>query len=209
MKSPRYSAAALATTMKYCVGAILVCVLLIGFVRARRSAAEQRNALAAQHIQVARERLEHANQYRALVEKYLGPYNRLVREGSLRRFDRAAAGDWFEAAIKGQQDGAVDSYSIGKDAPFAGTEGAELTAFRIISHPLEFAATVPDEDEFAALMTSIASQVPGTTSLEACSLALDRKTGRVEPLAVRCSLVWYEFAPNDGALAVNTAGNQP
>jgi hypothetical protein len=209
MKYPRYSAVALATTLKYCLAAIIVCILLIGLVRARRSAAEHGNDLAAQHIQAARQRLDHANQYRALVEKYLGPYNRLVREGSLRRFDRAVAGDWFEAAIKGVHDGAVDSYSIGKDAPFAGTEGAELTAFRIISHPLDFSATVPDEDEFAALMTSIESQVPGTTAQEACSLALDRKTGRTEPLAVRCSLVWYEFAPNDTALAANTAGNQP
>jgi hypothetical protein len=209
MKSSRYSAAALAATLKCCVAALIVCILLIGLMRARRSAAEQRNELASQHIQIARAHLDRANERRALVEQYLGPYNRLVQEGSMQRFDRAAAGDWFEAAVRGPVGRSVDGYVIGKDAPYAGDENAGLTAFRIISHPLEFTATVDDEDEFAAIMKSIETRLPGTTAEEACSLTHDHESGRNEPLAARCKVIWYEFAPNDTVLSANAQGAPP
>jgi hypothetical protein len=209
-QSSRYTAAALATTIKYCVAALIVCILLIGIMRARRSVAEHRDELAAQHIRMARASLDRANERRALTEKYLAPYNRLVREGSTQRFDRAAAGDWFEAAIRGPEDDAVDGYMIGKDVPYVGTENAELTAFRIISHPLEFTAKVDDEDEFVDLMKSIATRLPGTSAAEACSLSRDRESGlSIEPLAVRCSVVWYEFAPADAALSANAPEPKP
>lgn len=210
MKTSRYTAAALAATIRYCVVALIVCMLLIGFVRARRSAAEHRDDLAAQHIRMARAHVDSANERRALTQRYLGPYQRLVREGSLQRFNRAAAGDWFEAAIRGPASSAVDGYAIGKDIPYAGTESAELTAFRIISHPLEFTAKVDDEDEFVALMKSIETRLPGTSAAEACSLSRDRDSGlKLEPLAVRCNVVWYEFAPSDAALGANAPGTQP
>jgi hypothetical protein len=209
-RSSRYTAAALAATIKYCVAALIVCILLIGIMRARLGAAEHRDALAAQHIRSAREHLDRTNERRALTEKYLAPYNRLVREGSMQRFDRAAAGDWFEAAIRGPQDGAVDGYVIGKDVPYTGAENAELTAFRIISHPLEFTAKVDDEDEFIELMKSIEARLPGTSAAEACSLSRDRESGlSVEPLAVRCSVVWYEFAPINPALSANALEPKP
>jgi hypothetical protein len=209
-QSSRNTAAALAATFKYCVAALIVCVVLIGIMRARRSVAEHRDELAAQHIRVARASLDRANERRALTEKYLAPYNRLVQEGSMQRFDRAAAGDWFEAAIRGPEEDAVDAYMIGKDVPYAGAESAELTAFRIISHPLEFTAKVDDEDEFVALMKSIETRLPGTSAAEACSLSRDRESGlSVEPLAVRCSVVWYEFAPADAALSANAPEPQP
>jgi hypothetical protein len=209
-KSSRYTAAALGATIKYCVAGLIVCVLLIGIMRARRSAAEHRDDLAAQHIRIARAHVDRANERRALTEKYLAPYNRLVREGSMQRFDRAAAGDWFEAAIRGPQDLAVDGYAIGKDVPYTGAENAELSAFRIISHPLEFTAQVDDEDEFVELMKSIETRLPGTSAAEACSLSRDRESGlRIEPLAVRCNVVWYEFAPADAALSANAQRSQP
>jgi hypothetical protein len=209
MKSSRYSAAALAATLKCCVAALIVCILLIGLMRARRSAAEQRNELAAQHIQIARAHLDRANERRALVEQYLGPYNRLLQEGSMQRFDRAAAADWFEAAVRGPVGQGVDGYVIGKDAHYAGDENAGLTAFRITSHPLEFTAMVEDEDEFAAVMKAIETRLPGTTAEEACSLTHDRESGRNEPLAVRCKVIWYEFAPNDTVLGANALGTPP
>lgn len=210
MKSSRYTAAALAATVKYCVAALIVCVLLIGLMRARLNAAQQRDDLAAQRIRTARAHLDTANARRALMERYLGAYQRLVREGSMQPFDRAAAGDWFEAAIGGPATLAIDGYVIGKDVPYAGAENAELTAFRIISHPLEFSATVDDEDEFVEVMTSIEVRLPGTSAAEACSLSRDRASGSsIEPLAVRCNVVWYEFAPNDSALSANALGSQP
>lgn len=209
-QSSRNTAAALAATIKYCVAVLIVCILLIGIMRARRSVAEHRDELAAQHIRSARDSLDRANERRALTQKYLAPYNRLVQEGTMQRFDRAAAGDWFEAAIRGPEDGAVDGYMIGKDVPYAGTESAELTAFRIISHPLEFTAKVDDEDEFVALMKSIEARLPGTSAAEACSLSRDRESGlSVEPLAVRCSVVWYEFAPAGAAVSANAQEPTP
>jgi hypothetical protein len=208
MKSPRYSSAALTTTIKCCVAAIFACALLVGFMRTRLTAAEQRNELAAQHIRTGRAHLESVNERRMLIGQYLSAYDRLVHEGALQRFYRAAAGDWFEAAVSGLRVASVDSYVIGKDAPFAGAEAGELTAFRIVSHPLEFTATVANEDEFAELMRSVETKMPGTTAEEACSMTRERDTGQVEPLAVHCTVVWYEFAPPaDAALAVNTAGS--
>jgi hypothetical protein len=209
-KSSRNTAAALAATIKYCVAALIVCILLIGIMRARRSAAEHRNDLAAQHIRIARANVDRANERRALTEKYLAPYNRLVREGSMQRFDRAAAGDWFETAVRGPEDGAVDGYMIGKDVPYLGEENAALTAFRIISHPLEFTAKVDDEDEFVDLMKSIETRLPGTSAAEACSLSRDRESGlRMAPLAVRCNVIWYEFARADAALSANAQEPKP
>jgi hypothetical protein len=206
----RNTAAAFATTIKYCVAALLVCILLIGVMRTRRSAAEHRDELAAQHIRMARANLDRANERRALTEKYLAPYKLMVHEGSMQPFDRAAAGDWFEAAIRGPKDGAVDGYMIGKDVSYAGVENAELTAFRVISHPLEFTAKVDDEDEFVELMKSIETRLPGTSAAEACSLSRERESGlRTEPLAVRCNVVWYEFAPPDAALSANAPEPKP
>ena len=208
MTSSRYSSAALSATIKSCVAVIFACALLVGFMRTRLTAAEQRNELAAQHIRAARAHLDSVNERRMLIGQYLGAYDRLVREGSLQRFDRAAAGDWFETAVSRLRVATVDSYVIGKDAPFTGAEAGELTALRIVSHPLEFTATVGNEDEFAELMRSIETHVPGTTAEEACSMTRQRDTGNVEPLAVRCTVVWYEFAqPIDAALAVNAAGS--
>jgi hypothetical protein len=209
-QSTPYSAAGLAATIKYCVVAVIICILLIGIMRARRSAAEHRDELTAQHIRIARAHVDRASERRALTEKYLGPYSRLVREGTMQRFDRAAAGDWFETAIRGPEEGAVDGYVIGKDVPYAGAENAELIAFRIISHPLEFTAAVDDEDEFIDLMKSIETRLPGTSAAEACSLSRDRESAlSMQPLAVRCSVVWYEFAPADAALIANAQGAQP
>jgi hypothetical protein len=207
MKASRYSSAALSMTIKGCVAAIVICVLLVGFMHSRRAASEQRSETAAQHIVIARAQLSRANERQALVEKYLGPYDRLVREGSMQRFDRAAAGDWFEAAIRGPGAAAVDSYLIGKDTPFSGAESAELTAFQIISHPLEFTAKVNNEDDFVELMRMIETRVPGTTAEEACSLTRGLASDSMEPLAVRCALVWYEFMPHGAALEVSTAQN--
>lgn len=210
IKDSRYSAAALAATIRYCALVLVISALLIGFTRARLHVAEHRNDLAAQLIRMARAHVDQANERRALTEKYLVAYKRLIQEGSMQRFDRAAAGDWFEAAIRGPQDGSVDGYVIGKDVNYAGAENAELTAFRIISHPLEFTAKVDDEDEFVELMKSIETRLPGTSAAEACSLSRDRESGlRIEPLAARCSVVWYEFAPADAALSANVPGAQP
>ena len=205
MKASRYSAAALSLTIKSCLAAIVMCALLVGFMHTRRAGAEHRYELAAQHIVIARAHLGRANERRALIEQYLGPYDRLVREGSMQRFDRAAAGDWFEAAIRGTGSGAVDSYLISKDAPFAGTESAEMTAFQVIAHPLEFTAKVADEDEFVDLMMTIETRLPGTTAEEACSLTREPASDSLEPLAVRCALVWYEFALREAVLEASTA----
>lgn len=207
MKASRYSSAALGTTLKGCGAAIVMCVLLVGFTNTRRVASERRSDLAAQHIVTAKAHLSRANERRALIERYLGPYDRLVHEGSMQRFDRAAAGDWFESALRGPGAGAVDSYLIGKDAPFAGTENADLTAFQTIAHPLEFTAKVADEDDFVQLMRSIETRVPGTTAEEACSLTREIASDGAAPLAVRCELVWYEFAPHDAVLEASTAQN--
>lgn len=206
-QSSRNTAAALAATLKYCVVALLVCILLIGIMRTRRSAAEHRDALAAQQIRIARTNLERANLRRALTEKYLVAYNRMVHEGAMQRFDRAAAGDWFEAAIRGAPDGLVDGYTITKDVPYAGAENAGLTAFRIVTHPLEFTAKVDDENEFVDLMRSIETRLPGTSAAESCSLSRERESGlSAEPLAVRCNVIWYEFAPSGATLSANAAG---
>jgi hypothetical protein len=208
--SSRNSARALTATIKYCLAGLIVCILFIGIMRARRNAAEHRDEVAAQHIRSARSNLDRVNERRVLTEKYLVPFNRLVREGSMQRFDRAAAGDWFEAAIRGAEDAGVEGYTIGKDSPYVGVENAELTAFRIVSHPLEFSAKVEDEDEFADLMRSIETKLPGTSAAESCSLSRDRESGlSKEPLAVRCNVVWYEFAPAEVALSANAEGTQP
>jgi hypothetical protein len=210
IKNSHYSAAALAATIRYCAVVLAVCALLIGFTRARLHLAEQRNDLAAQLIRMARAHVNRANERLELTEKYLIAYERLIQEGSMQRFDRAAAGDWFEAAIRGPQEGAVDGYVIGKDVPYAGVETAALTAFRVVSHPLEFTAKVADEDEFVELMKSIETRLPGTSAAEACSLGRDRESGlRIAPLAARCSVVWYEFTPADAALSANVPGGQP
>jgi hypothetical protein len=174
----------------------------------RRAAAEHRNELAEQRTQIARARLDRANENRTLIDTYRDRYDRLVSEGLLVRFDRAVAGDWFDAAIRTRRVGVIDDYVIGKDAPYAGPETAELTAFHVISHRLVFTATVADEDEFADLMNSIEKRVPGTTAQEACSLSRNRQSsGGAAPLAARCALIWYEFIPSNTDLAANAPGS--
>jgi hypothetical protein len=49
-------------------------------------------------------------------------------------------------------------------------------------------------------MRSIETHVPGTTAQEACSLTRAVASDSMQPLAVRCALVWYEFAPHDTVL---------
>jgi hypothetical protein len=101
----------------------------------------------------------------------------------------------------------IDSYAIGKDALFAGPEAAGLTAFRVVSHRIDFIATVADEDEFADLMASIETHLPGTTAQEACSAARNTLSRDVAAaLNLRCALVWYEFAPSNLELTANEAG---
>jgi hypothetical protein len=203
MKAPRYSKAALHRTLQCCAAAIVVCVLAAGFASARRTAAQHRNDLAAQAVRAARARLDRANEHRELIDKYADRYRQLVREGLLVRFDRAVASDWFEAAIDAGSGARIDSYVIGKDALYMGSAAAELTAFRVVSHRLEFNAAAADEDEFADLMRSIERRVPGTTAQEACSVTRDRDSNE---LASHCALVWYEFAPSNTELTADQAG---
>ena len=204
MRTPRYSKAALHRTLQCCAAAIVVCVLAVGLVSARRTAAQQRNERAAQRAQTAKSRLDTANQHRILIDKYRDRYQDLVREGLLVRFDRAVASDWFEAAISAKNGARIDGYVIGKDALYAGPGIAELSAFRVVSHRLEFNASAADEDEFADLMNSIQKRVPGTTAEEACSVTRDRQSsGDAEALALHCALVWYEFAPSNTELTAS------
>jgi hypothetical protein len=207
MRSPRYSKAALRRTLQFCAAATSLCVLAAGFAGTRRTAAEHRNELAAQLVRAARTRLDLANEHRALIDRYRDRYQQLVREGLLVRFDRAVAGDWFEAAINAGNNAHIDSYVVGKDAPYAGSGTAELSAFRVISHRLEFNATAADEDEFAGLMNSIEKRVPGTTAQEACSAVRERQpTGDADELSLHCALVWYEFAPSNTELTASESG---
>jgi hypothetical protein len=204
MKSPRYSKAALKTTLQLCAASMIVCALLVGFMSTRRAAAERRSQRADQEIQAARGRLEQATDHRALIDKYQDRYQQLVREGLKVRFDRAVAGDWFEAAIPTTAAGLVDNYVIGKDSPFTGPETADLTAFRVVSHRLDFTANVAHEDEFADLMTTIERRVPGITAEEACALTRNRESAvGAQPLTVRCALVWYEFTTGSAEPAAN------
>lgn len=203
MKAPRYSKAALHRTLQCCAAAIVVCVLAAGFASARRTAAQHRNDLAAQSVRAARARLDRANEHRELIGKYADRYRQLVREGLLVRFDRAVASDWFEAAINAGNGARIDSYVIGKDALYMGSAAAQLTAFRVVSHRLDFNAAAADEDEFADLMRSIEKRVPGTTAQEACSVTRDRDSNE---LALHCALVWYEFAPSNTELAADQSG---
>jgi len=56
-------------------------------------------------------------------------------------------------------------------------------------------------------MKSIEARLPGTSAAEACSLSRDRESGlKIEPLALRCNVVWYEFAPPDAALSAKAGG---
>jgi hypothetical protein len=207
MKAPRYSKAALHRMLQYCAVAIVVCVLAAGFASTRRTAAQHRNELAAQRVRAARTRLDLANDHRVLIDKYRDRYQQLVREGLLVRFDRAVASDWFEAAIDAGNGARIDGYVVGKDALYAGPDTAELSAFRVVSHRLDFNATAADEDEFADLMNSIEKRVPGTTAQEACSVTRDRQSsGDAGQLALHCALVWYEFAPSNTELTANQAG---
>jgi hypothetical protein len=208
MNAPRYSKAALHRTLQLCAAAVVVCVLAVGFVSTRRSAAQQRNELAAQRVQTARNRLERTNEQRLLIDKYRDRYAQLVREGLLVRFDRAVASDWFEAAIGARSGALIDGYVIGKDALYMGPEITDLTAFRVVSHRLEFNATAADEDAVADFMNSIQKRVPGTTAQEACSITRRRQSiGDTEALALNCALVWYEFAPSNTELTASQAGN--
>jgi hypothetical protein len=205
---PRYSKAALTAALQSCAALVVVCVLTVGFMSSRRSAAEHRDDVAQQHIRGAKARLAQANEHRDLSEKYQDRYDQLMREGLAVRFDRAVAGDWFEAAIPPMVPGEIDHYVIGKDTPYAGPETADLSAFRVISHRLDFAATVSDEDQFADLTRSIGDRVPGTTAQEACSLARNRdSSGGAALLTVRCALIWYEFSAGNTDLAANSNGN--
>jgi hypothetical protein len=207
MNRPRYSKAALRTTLQSCTVLVVVCALVVGLMSTRRTAAKHRDELAEHHVQNARVRLERAKEHRELIEKYQDRYNQLVREGLTVRFDRAVAGDWFEAAIPTTGFGAIDSYVIGKNAPYAGPEIDSLTAFRVVSHRLDFTATVADEDEFADLMSSIGKRVPGVTAQEACSLIRNRQSsGGAELLAAHCGLIWYEFTPSNAGLTANASG---
>ena len=204
MRTPRYSKAALHRTLQCCAAAMVVCVLAVGFVSARRTAAQQRGERAAQRAQTAKSRLDAANQHRILIDKYRDRYQQLVSEGLLVRFDRAVASDWFEAAINARNGARIDGYVIGKDALYSGPGTAELSAFRVVSHRLEFNAAAADEDEFADLMNSIQKRVPGTTAQEACSVTRDRlSSGDAEALALHCALVWYEFAPSSTELTAS------
>jgi hypothetical protein len=207
LRSRRYSVAALRTTLQLCAGAILICALAVGFMSTRRTAAERRNELGAQHIQSARARLARVNDQLDLIEKYQGKYRQLVSEGVMVRFDRSIAGDWFDMAIGSTRAGSVDQYMIGKDVPYAGPETSELTAFHVVAHRLEFDAGAADEDDFVDLMGSIQKHVPGTTAQEACSLTRNRAAGDGAPqLKVKCALVWYEFSTAEGALAATLTG---
>jgi hypothetical protein len=206
-RSRRYSKAALVATLQLCAAAVLICALAVGFMSTRRTAAELRNALGAQHIQSARGRLARANEQLELIEKYQARYLQLVNEGVMVRFDRSIAGDWFDMAIRKSRAASVDEYRIGKDVPYAGPETSDLTAFHVVAHRLEFSARAADEDDFAQLMSSIQDHVPGTTAQEACSLMRNRAAADGAPqLQVKCALVWYEFSSADAALSATLAG---
>ena len=207
MKAPRYSKASLHRTLQCCAAAVVICLLAAGFVSTRRTAAQHRNELAAQRVRAARTRLDLANEHRVLIDKYRDRYQQLVREGLLVRFDRAVASDWFEAAINVRNGARIDSYVVGKDALYAGSDTAGLSAFRVVSHRLEFNAIAADEDEFADLMNTIEKRVPGTTAQEACSVVRDRQSSAdAEELALHCALIWYEFAPSNTELTANQSG---
>ena len=206
-QSRRYSQAALRTTLQLCAAAILVCVAAVGFTGSRRMAAEQRNQLGAEHIQSARERLARAAERLELIEKYQGRYRQLISEGVMVRFDRSVAGDWFDLALRGGHAGSVAEYTIGKDAPYAGPETTDLTAFRVVAHRLEFNAGTADEDEFVDLMSAIQKHIPGTTAQEGCSLTRNRAASDgAAQLTVKCALVWYEFSTSDSMLSAALAG---
>lgn len=206
-KSSRYSKAALKMTLQLCAALIVVCALAVAFENSRRSAAQHRNEFAVQRVQNARARLDQANEHRRLIDTYQERYEQLVREGLTVRFDRAVAGDWFEAALRAKRGAEIDDYVIGKDAPFEGPETTELTAFRVVSHRLDFSATAADEDEFADLMSSIEKHVPGTTAQEGCSVIRNRQSGKAtQGLGLHCSLIWYEFAPSNTELTANQPG---
>ena len=209
VKSRRYSKAALRMTLQLCAAAIVVCTLAVASISSRRTAAEERDALGTRHIQNARARLARANEQLDLINKYRERYRQLLREGLTVRFDRSVAGDWFDMAIHAVPVGAIDDYMIGKDVPYAGPETAELTAFHVVAHRLEFNASAADEDEFAELMSSLEKHVPGTTAQEACSLTRNRETteGATAPLALKCALIWYEFTPSNTMLSATAAGS--
>ncbi len=207
MRSRRYSKQALRLTLQLCATAIGVCVLAVAFMSTRRTAAEHRNELGAQHIQSARARLERASERLELIEKYQDRFRQLVAEGVMVRFDRSVAGDWFDAAIRSSHGGSVDDYMIGKDAPYTGPETSELTAYHVVAHRLEFNAGANDEDDFVELMSSIQKYVPGTTAQEACSLTRNRgASDGAAQLTVKCALIWYEFSTSGGALSAALAG---
>ena len=202
LKSQRYSKAALQRTLQLCAASIVVCAVAVGFANTRRTAAQNRNDLAEQHVQMARSRLEMANEHRALIDEYGDRYAHLVNEGLLIRFDRAVAGDWFETALQARHGAVVDDYVIGKDALFGGSAAAGLTAFRIVSHRLDFSAALADEDEFAGLMSFIEKRLPGTTAQEACSVARNiQSRDYAVALKLNCALVWYEFVPSTETVA--------
>jgi hypothetical protein len=208
LKSPRYSKTALKMTLQWCAASVVVCVIAVGFASTRRTAAQHRNELAAEHVLMARSRLNSANEHRVLIDNYGDRYAQLVREGLLIHFDRAVAGDWFETALRARRGAVIEGYVIGKDALFGGSETAELTAFRIVSHRLDFSATAADEDEFADLMNSIEKRLPGTTAQEACSVARNRESRDVAgALSLHCALVWYEFAPSNTQLTASQSGS--
>src|SRR5579859_1923379 len=140
MKPTRYSKPALLRTLQCCAAAIVACILAAGLASTHRTASEHRNEIAEQRVRAARTRLDLANEHRMLIDKYRDRYQQLVREGLLVRFDRAVAGDWFEAAINAGNGARIDGYVIGKDALYAGSDTAELSAFRVFSHRLEFNA---------------------------------------------------------------------
>jgi hypothetical protein len=208
MNSSRYSKAALKTTLQLCLGAVVACALVVAFMSQRLTAAQHRYELAEQLVRTARARLAQANEHRALIEQYEHRYEQLVREGLTVHFDRAVAGDWFEAAIPPTEFGAIDNYVIGKSAPYAGPETAGLSAFRVVAHRLDFTATVAHEDEFVDLMDTLEKRVPGTTAQEGCSLTRHRESSEgAETLAVGCALIWYEFTNDRAELAANSGGS--
>jgi hypothetical protein len=194
MKRHRYSKASLRSTLLWCSAAVLACGLTAGFMNLWDARAAHQRELAAQGIHHARARIEQANAHRALIDQYKDRYASLLHEGLTVRFDRSVAGDWFDQAVRGVRSGVIGDYVIGKDIPYAGPETAQLAAFQVISHRLDFNATVADEDEFADLMGTIEKRVPGTTAQEACSLTRTLHSSDAEAeLALHCSLVWYEF----------------
>jgi hypothetical protein len=207
LKYPRYSKTALTRTLQWCAASVVLCAVAVGFASSRQTAALHRHDLAAANVQVARSRLGMANEHRALIDEYGDRYAQLVREGLLIRFDRAVASDWFETDLPARHGAVIDGYVIGKDALFSGSEAAGLTAFRIVSHRLDFSASLADEDEFADLMSTIQKRLPGTTAQEACSVTRNvQARDYSDALNLHCALVWYEFAPSNTELAANQPG---